>query len=125
VPSQIQALLEDAITTPVRGEPHIALEQIDRDEVVVRVAATPVVDSDGPRLADEVLSAMAAVTRDGGGGSRPADTGRDPGQVSAERDGRRHAGELTGQRDGLRHEGELTGQRDGRRRDAITQEYES
>ncbi|MGH2947454.1 MAG: mechanosensitive ion channel domain-containing protein [Solirubrobacteraceae bacterium] len=64
-PSDIQALLEDNIQTPVRTEPHISLEEIDRDEVVVRIAATPVSDADGPRLADEVLAAIAAVTRDG------------------------------------------------------------
>jgi small-conductance mechanosensitive channel len=64
-PSTIQALLEDAVTTPVRGEPHIALEEVDRDVVVVRIAATPLVDADGPRLADEVLAAVAAITRDG------------------------------------------------------------
>jgi small conductance mechanosensitive channel len=64
-PSDIQALLEDNVQTPVRTEPHISLEEIDRDEVVVRIAATPVSDSDGPRLADEVLAAITAVTRDG------------------------------------------------------------
>jgi small conductance mechanosensitive channel len=64
-PSQVQALLEDCITTPVRGEPQIALEEIDRDEVVVRVAATPLSDADGPRLADEVLAAIATISGDG------------------------------------------------------------
>jgi small conductance mechanosensitive channel len=63
-PSQLQRLLEDSIATPVRGEPHISLEEVDGDEVVVRVQATPVRDADGPRLADEVLAAIAAVTRD-------------------------------------------------------------
>jgi hypothetical protein len=33
--------------------------------VIVRVTATPLAESDGPRLADEVLSAIAVVTRDG------------------------------------------------------------
>ena len=37
----IQAMLDDAITTPVAGEPTIALEEIDADEVVVRIQATP------------------------------------------------------------------------------------
>ncbi len=64
-PSDIQALLEDAIATPVRGEPTIALEEIDADEVVVRIQATPISDADGPRLADEVLTAVAAVTQNG------------------------------------------------------------
>ena len=63
-PSDVQALLEDTVQTPVRGEPHISLEEIDRDEVVVRIAATPLADADGPRLADEVLAAISAVTRD-------------------------------------------------------------
>ena len=37
----------------------IALEEIDADEVVVRIQATPLVDADGPQLADEVLAAVA------------------------------------------------------------------
>jgi small-conductance mechanosensitive channel len=64
-PSQIQTLLEDGIATPLRTEPQIALEEVDRDEVVVRVAATPEIDADGPQLADEVLAALEPVTRDG------------------------------------------------------------
>ena len=45
-----------ACSTPVRHEPHIALEEIDADEVVVRIAATPESEADGPRLADEILA---------------------------------------------------------------------
>ena len=41
-PSDVQTLLEDAISTPVRGEPTIALEEVDADEVVVRIQATPI-----------------------------------------------------------------------------------
>jgi hypothetical protein len=41
-----------------------SLEEVDRDEVIVRVAATPLADEDGPKLADEVLAAVAAVTRE-------------------------------------------------------------
>jgi hypothetical protein len=63
-PSDVQALLEDAVETPVRTEPHISLEEVDRDEVIVRIAATPLADRDGPKLADEVLAAVAAVTRE-------------------------------------------------------------
>jgi small-conductance mechanosensitive channel len=63
-PTQVQALLMGGITTPLRSEPHIALEEIDHDEVVVRVAARPEVDADGPRLADEVLAALEPVLRD-------------------------------------------------------------
>jgi small-conductance mechanosensitive channel len=75
-PSDLQALLDDNVQTPVREEPHISLEEIDRDEVIVRIAATPVSEADGPQLADEVLAAIGAVTRhdedlDGAAG-RPA-----------------------------------------------------
>jgi small conductance mechanosensitive channel len=63
-PSAVQELLEDGIRTPVRSEPHIGLEEIDADEVVVRIAATPAAESDGPRLADEILAAIAPITRD-------------------------------------------------------------
>jgi len=64
-PSDLQALLQETVQTPVRAEPHISLEEVDRDEVIVRIAATPVSESDGPRLADEVLAAIGAVTREG------------------------------------------------------------
>ncbi len=63
-PSAIQTLLEENVHTPVRGEPRISLEEIDSDEVVVRIAATPESDADGPKLADEVLAAVAAITND-------------------------------------------------------------
>jgi small conductance mechanosensitive channel len=62
-PSDLQALLQDNVQTPTRSEPHISLEEVDRDEVIVRIAATPLAESDGPRLADEVLAAIGAVTR--------------------------------------------------------------
>jgi small-conductance mechanosensitive channel len=62
-PSDLQALLEENVQTPTRAEPHISLEEVDRDEVIVRIAATPVEDADGPQLADEVLAAIGAVTR--------------------------------------------------------------
>jgi small-conductance mechanosensitive channel len=62
-PSDLQALLDESVQTPVREEPHISLEEIDRDEVIVRIAATPVSEADGPQLADEVLAAIGAVTR--------------------------------------------------------------
>jgi small-conductance mechanosensitive channel len=105
-PSQIQSLLEDGIETPVRGEPHIALEEIDRDEVVVRVAATPVTDADGPRLADEVMRALAAVTRGGDDADAESEHGNGNGNGAG------------------RDERVATAERDGRRHDPVTQEYE-
>jgi small conductance mechanosensitive channel len=64
-PSEVQRLLHEGVRIPVRSEPHISLEEIDSEEVVVRIAATPESEEDGPRLADEVLSAIASVTREG------------------------------------------------------------
>jgi small conductance mechanosensitive channel len=61
-PSDIQRLLEETLMTPVRGEPHVTLEELDGDEVVVRIQAVPEKASDGPRLASEVLSAVARET---------------------------------------------------------------
>ena len=71
-PSDLQALLEENVRTPVRSEPHISLEEVDRDEVIVRIAATPITESDGPQLADEVLAAIGAVTRPVEDGDEPA-----------------------------------------------------
>ena len=61
-PSDVQTMLEDAISTPTRGEPNISLEEIDADEVVVRIQAIPLSNADGPKLADEVLAAVAGAT---------------------------------------------------------------
>ena len=97
-PSEVQELLEEGIQTPVRAEPHIGLEEIDADEVIVRIAATPEAESDGPRLADEILAAIAPVTREGpteepgagrrGNGDRPESGPRPradaPGHVTQE-----------------------------------------
>ena len=59
-PDRVQTRLREAITVPLLREPSIWLEEIDRDEVVVRIQATPVDPADGAKLAGEVLS----VTRD-------------------------------------------------------------
>jgi small conductance mechanosensitive channel len=61
-PLEVQEVLESAIQTPVRSQPRITLEELDGDEVVVRISATPESPSDGPRLASEVLEAVAAQT---------------------------------------------------------------
>jgi small-conductance mechanosensitive channel len=64
LPSEVQAILDEAITVPTRGEPHIALEEVLGDEVIVRITATPQDRTDGPKLADEVLIAIADLARD-------------------------------------------------------------
>lgn len=54
-PADVQALLDETIETPTRGTPRIALEEIDGEEVIVRVVATPQDPDDGATLATEVL----------------------------------------------------------------------
>jgi small conductance mechanosensitive channel len=61
-PVDVQELLDDAVRTPVRERPAITLEEVDGDEVVVRIAATPEDPSDGSQLPSEVLSALASQT---------------------------------------------------------------
>jgi small conductance mechanosensitive channel len=60
-PSDLQALLREAIDVPLRAVPHIALEEVDGEQVVVRVQATPEHARDGARLADQILAAVSAV----------------------------------------------------------------
>lgn len=62
-PSDVQALITRTVTVPTRTPPHIDLEELDDDEVVVRITAVPVDDADGWRLADEILAAVDQVTR--------------------------------------------------------------
>jgi small-conductance mechanosensitive channel len=71
-PSRIQELLDAQIRTPTRSPATVLLEEIDQDDVVIRVQATPERADDGAKLADEIISALATVTgsheavRDGG-----------------------------------------------------------
>ena len=63
-PSDLQRMLEQRVSTPIRDRPDITLEQIYADGAVVRVMATPMVDADGGRLADEVLAVIGDVAAD-------------------------------------------------------------
>lgn len=65
-PMDTEDLLKKAIQTPLRGPPQITLEEVDGDEVVVRIAATPRDRADGPRLASEVLEAISEQVADRG-----------------------------------------------------------
>jgi small conductance mechanosensitive channel len=62
-PSEVQALLQENVHTPMRDVPRILLEELDGDDVVVRIQATPERASDGPKLASEVLAAVAPAAR--------------------------------------------------------------
>jgi len=58
----VQSILDQNIRTPTRTEPRVLLQEIDGDEVVVRIQATPERAADGAALADEIISAIATVT---------------------------------------------------------------
>src|SRR3954452_6689581 len=62
-PSEVQRMIEETVTVPTRDHPHIHLEEVDDAEVIMRVTATPALNADGPKLADEVLAAVDAATR--------------------------------------------------------------
>jgi small-conductance mechanosensitive channel len=62
-PSEVQRMIEETVKVPTRDHPEIHLEEIDDDEVVMRITATPVSDGDGPQLADEVLAAIDSATK--------------------------------------------------------------
>jgi small conductance mechanosensitive channel len=62
-PSEVQALLQENVQTPMRDIPRILLEELDGDDVVVRIQATPERAADGPKLASEVLAAVAPAAR--------------------------------------------------------------
>ncbi len=63
-PSQVQAILDERVGTPTRSEPRVLLEEIDGENIVLRVQATPERATHGARLADEIISALASVTRE-------------------------------------------------------------
>jgi small conductance mechanosensitive channel len=64
-PSDLQEILEKSLQTPLRDAPRITLEELDGEEVVVRIAATPLVASQGRHLASELLSIVSRETRSG------------------------------------------------------------
>jgi small-conductance mechanosensitive channel len=62
-PSDLQEALERQLQTPLRDAPRITLEELDGNEVVVRIAATPRVASQGRHLASELLAIVSRETR--------------------------------------------------------------
>jgi small-conductance mechanosensitive channel len=68
-PREVQQTIEETIDVPLRYPPHIEVEELDRDDVVVRVVSTPMNPRDGGKLAEEVLAGLRSV--DGNGGPEP------------------------------------------------------
>ncbi len=65
-PGDLQEILEKSLETPLRDAPRITLEELDGDEVVVRISATPKVASEGRHLASELLGIVSRETRSPG-----------------------------------------------------------
>src|SRR3954449_12401454 len=61
-PGRLEQVLREQIDTPLRGRPNVELEELDGDEVVVRIEATPRNPQDGSHLASEVLEVVAGET---------------------------------------------------------------
>jgi small conductance mechanosensitive channel len=61
-PSQVQAILDNEVVTATRSKAAVLLEEVDGAELVVRVQATPERASEGAKLADEIIAALASVT---------------------------------------------------------------
>ena len=62
-PGDLQELLERAIKTQLRDVPRITLEEIDGDEVIVQIAATPRLAAEGRNLASELLDVVSQEAR--------------------------------------------------------------
>lgn len=84
-PREVQGMIEEAIDVELRYPPHIGVEELDRDDVVVRIVATPTNPGDGAKLAEEVLAGVrgtgAADTEDRSNGHRESDGNGGPGRA--------------------------------------------
>src|SRR3954447_11374186 len=58
-PGDLEAMLREGVQTPLRGRPNVELEELDGNELVVRIAATPANPQDGAHLASEVLEVVS------------------------------------------------------------------
>jgi small-conductance mechanosensitive channel len=61
-PSHVQAILDDQISTATRSPAAVLLEEVDGEDVVIRVQATPERADDGAMLADEIIATLSSVT---------------------------------------------------------------
>jgi len=66
-PRRVQEVLEEEIEVPLRYPPHIGVEEIDHDQVLVKIVSTPLNPSDGARLAEEVMAGVRATGSNGDG----------------------------------------------------------
>jgi small-conductance mechanosensitive channel len=64
-PGDLQELIEGSLRTPLRDVPRITLEELDGEQVVVRITATPRDATEGRELASELLDVVSRETRSG------------------------------------------------------------
>lgn len=57
-PQRLQRMIEKAVTVPLRNPPNVALEELDGNEVTVKILAAPLNPADGAKLASDVLDAV-------------------------------------------------------------------
>jgi small-conductance mechanosensitive channel len=61
-PSELQDLIDSRVTVPTRGGgASVLIEELDGDDLVVRIRATPERSADGAKLADEIIAALSGV----------------------------------------------------------------
>jgi len=91
-PTELERMLRESLQTPLRGRPIVGLEELDGDELVLRIRATPANAHDGPHLASEVLDVVARqsarLSEDGGARFGPGAVDREDDDVERAPDGR-------------------------------------
>jgi small-conductance mechanosensitive channel len=58
-PDAVQRRVDESVSVDTKGPPHVALEELDGEDIIVRVRATPQSPEDGGRLAHDVIHAVA------------------------------------------------------------------
>ena len=93
-PDALERLIEDALTTPIRARPSVTVVELDGDEMIVSIAATPTRAEDAGRLAGELLEIVSAETAraTGAGGRRRSRDAAIPVDAAAGRGTRRTLG---------------------------------
>jgi small-conductance mechanosensitive channel len=54
-PAEIERQLANKISVPIRKSPEIAMEELDGEDLVLKISATPLNPQDGAQLAEDVL----------------------------------------------------------------------
>jgi small conductance mechanosensitive channel len=71
-PVDLEQSIGAALTTPLRSGPRVTLVELDGEEMVVEVAATPQAEADGTKLAAELLD---VVSREAAAATEPGESG--------------------------------------------------